>query len=110
MQTAQPGNYIVAGTQVEVIGIGEHKRGAQVLDLGGGERLDRRLCSNGSKNRRKKIAVRCCENPRASTVVFGCDVEIKHGMNYTIVVIRRCESGLKLAKTSRERSEEHTSE
>ena len=82
MQTTQPGTHIVAGAQVEMIGVGEHKRGAQILDLGGRERLDRCLRANGREDRREEVAVRGGEDPRAGTVVAGCDGKFEHGKDY----------------------------
>ena len=82
MQATQPSHHIVAGTQVEMIGIGKHKRGAQFLDLCGREGLDRCLRANRREDGREKVAVRCSENPRAGAVVFGCDGEFEHERDY----------------------------
>ena len=65
-----------------MIGVGEHERGAQFLDLGRRERLDRCLRADGRKDRREEVAVRCGENPRAGAVVAGCDGKFEHGRDY----------------------------
>ena len=110
MQTTQPSNHIVAGAQVEVIGVGEHKRGAQFLDLDRGERLDRCLRANGSKDWREKVAMRRSEDSRAGTVVAGCDGEFKHEGDYNGIDWRLenrdsvIGNGFMLAKTSQAQS------
>ena len=110
MQTTQPSNHIVAGAQVEVIGIGEHERSAQFPDLDRGERLDRCLRANGSKNRRNEITMRCGENPCAGAVVFGCDDEFKHEGDYNGIDWRLenrdsvIGNGFMLVKTNRAQS------
>ena len=82
VQTTQPGNDIIAGAQVEMIRVGEYERGTQFFDLCRRERLNRCLRANGCEDRCDEITVRCGENPRAGTVVPGCDVEFEHGWNY----------------------------
>jgi hypothetical protein len=86
MQTTQSGNDIIAGAQVEMIGIGKYQCGAQLLDLDWSERLDRCLSANGREDRREKVAMRRGEDSRAGTVVFGCDGEVKHEEDYTLPI------------------------
>ena len=88
MQTAQASHHVITRTQVEVIGVGKHQRGAQVFDLGGRERLDRRLRAHGRKDRREQVAVRCGEDPRAGAVIFGGDSELEHEEDYTLFTSR----------------------
>jgi hypothetical protein len=86
MQTTQPGNHIVAGPQIEMIGIGKYQCGAHLLDLDWRERLDRCLRANRREDWREKVAMRCGEDPRAGTVVFGGDGEFKHEEDYTLPI------------------------
>jgi len=88
MQTAQASHHVITGAQVEMIGVGKHQRGAQVLDLGGRERLDRRLRAHGREDGCEQVAVRCGEDPRASAVVTGCDGELEHEEDYTLFTSR----------------------
>jgi len=82
MQATQPSHHVVPGTQVEVICIAQHERGAQLLDLCGRESLDRCLRADGGEDRCGKVAMGCGEDSRASAVVFGCDGEIEHEGDY----------------------------
>ena len=68
----------IAGTQVEMIGVAQKKRGVDVLEMFGCEGLDGRLRAHGREDRREEVAVRGGENACAGAVVFGCDGEFKH--------------------------------
>lgn len=100
MQTTQLRDHIVAGAQVKVVCVGEHERGAQFLDLGRRERLDRCLRADRRKDRCEQIAVRGGKDACTGTVVAGCDGKVKHKKNYTILVTWEYGHELKLAKTS----------
>ena len=71
-----------------MIRVGKHKRGAQFLDLDRGERLDCCLRANRREDRREEVTMRGSEDPRAGTVVAGCDGEFEHGANYTVGATR----------------------
>ena len=81
MQATHVAHQLVAGTQVEVVGVAQHQRGVDILELFGREGLDRRLRANRRKDRREEISVRGGENPSAGAVVFGGDLEVKHRAN-----------------------------
>ena len=78
VQTAHVAHEFVAGAQIEMISVAQDERSIDILEMLGRERLDRRLCAHGRKDRRNKIAVRGIEDPRAGTVVSGGDLELEH--------------------------------
>jgi hypothetical protein len=82
VQPAQLGYQVVAGTQVEVVGVGEHQRGAQVSHLHRGERLDRRLRTDRREDRCLQYAVQRCEGASAGAVILGRYSEIEHQVDY----------------------------
>ena len=86
VQAAHVAHQFVAGTQVEMIGVAQDKRGIDVLEMFGRERLDRCLRANGRKDRREEVAVRSSEDPSAGAVVFGCDGEFEHGGDYNLAL------------------------
>ena len=84
MQSAQLGDEVIAGTEVEVIGVAQHERRTEVRHLRGRQRLDGGLCADGRENGRLEGAVRRGECPRAGAVVAGSDGEVKHEGDYTL--------------------------
>lgn len=78
MQAAHIADEFVAWTQVEMIGVAQHQRGIDVLELFGRERLDGGLRADRREDRREQVAVRCGEDSRAGTLVFGGNGEGKH--------------------------------
>ncbi len=78
VQAAHVADEFVAGTQVEMIGVAQHERGIDILEVFGRESLDRRLRANGCEDRREEVAVRSGENARAGAGVFGGDLELEH--------------------------------
>jgi len=68
----------VAGAQVEMICVAQHERGIDVLKMFGCESLDCRLCANRREHRRKEVAMRCGEDSRPGTIVFGSDSKFEH--------------------------------
>ncbi len=80
VQAAQSRHQLVAGTQVEVVGVGQHQRSAQFVQLGGGERLDRGLRAHRRKDRRFEVTMGCMEDPRAGAALAGKDFIFKHGL------------------------------
>jgi len=82
VQTTQPSHYIIARTQVQMIRVREYERGAQFLELGRRERLDRCLRADGREDWCKQVAVGSSENAGAGAVIFSCDIEFKHAENY----------------------------
>ena len=57
VQAAEPGDALVPGPQVQVVGVGEDDRGAGLADLVGRERLDRRVGADRHELRRLDDAV-----------------------------------------------------
>jgi hypothetical protein len=88
VQATHVSHEFVAGTQVEVIGVAQHERGVDVLEMFGCERLDRRLRANRREDRCEQVAVRSGENACAGAVLFGCDMKLKHRWNYTVGATR----------------------
>ena len=84
VQAAHVADKFVTGTQVEMIGVAQNKRGVDVLEMLRRESLDRRLRADGREDRRDEVAVRRGENPRAGAVVHGSNLEVKHRADYTI--------------------------
>lgn len=82
VQAAHVAHQFVAGTQVKVIGVAQHQRGVDLLEMFGGECFYGGLRADGRKDRCDEVAVRRGENPRAGAVVFGCDLELEHGSDY----------------------------
>ena len=66
-----------------MIGVAQHKRCVDTLEMFGRERFDGGLRANRSEDRGEEIAVRRGERPRASASVAGGEGEIKHRRNYT---------------------------
>ena len=88
VQAAHVPNEFIAGTQVEMIGVGKHERGIDLLEVFGREGFYRGLRANGRKDRCEQVAVGSGEDARAGMVVFGLDLELEHWGNYTIFEIR----------------------
>lgn len=84
VQAAHVAHEFVTRTQVKMIGVAQHERGIDVLEVFGREGLDRRLRANGREDRREEVAMRCGEDARAGAVVFGCDGELEHEGNYNL--------------------------
>ena len=64
-----------------MIGVAQHKRGIDILEVFGREGLDRRLRANGRKDRRDEVAVRCGEYARAGAVAARSNGELEHWEN-----------------------------
>ncbi len=78
VQAAHVADEFVAGTQVEMIGVAQHQRGVDILEMFGRERLDRGLRADRREDRREQVTVRRGEDSRAGALVFGGDLEFKH--------------------------------
>lgn len=78
VQAAHVAHEFVAGTQIKMIGVAQHERGVDVLEMLGRECLDSRLRANGREDRREEVAMRGGKYPCAGAVIFGCDLEFKH--------------------------------
>ena len=82
VQAAHIAHQLVARTQIEMIGIAQHERRIDILEMFGSKGFYSSLGANGGENRCKKIAVRRGKYPCASTAVAGGDGEIKHIGDY----------------------------
>ena len=60
VQAAQLGNGVLAGTHGQVVGVGKHDLGAELLDGLGGDALDVCLGAHRHKDWRLDVAVRGC--------------------------------------------------
>ena len=69
VQAAHVPDEFIAGTQVEVIGVGQHQRGIDALEVLGREGLDGGLGANRCEDRGEQVAVRGGEDPGTGTVV-----------------------------------------
>ena len=78
VQAAHVAHEFVAGTQVEMIGVAQHERGVDVLEMLRCEGFYSGLRADGREDRREEVAVRRGENPRARAIVFGGDLEGEH--------------------------------
>lgn len=74
---------LIAGTQVEMIGVAEHERGMDVFQMFGREGLDRCLRADRRENGREEIAVRHAKGSRAGAPLFCSEREFKHEGDYT---------------------------
>ena len=79
MQAAQLGDGVLAGTHGQVIGVGKHDLGTELLDGLGRDALDVCLGAHGHKDRRLDIAVRGMQHAgtRMRRRVLGDQVEFK---------------------------------
>ena len=78
MQATHVTHDLVAGTQVEMVGVAQDERGIDLLELFGREGLDRRLRADRREDRCEQVAVRGGEDAGAGAVVFGSDLELEH--------------------------------
>ncbi len=61
-----------------MIGVTQHERGIDILEMFGRERLDGCLRANGREDRCEQVAVWRSEDTRAGAIVFGCDGKLEH--------------------------------
>jgi hypothetical protein len=66
-----------------VVGVSEHQRGAQFVQLGRGEGLDGRLRANRCEDRRDEVTVRGGEDAYPGTAIEGGDAVFENGGDYT---------------------------
>ena len=76
VEAAKPGDRLVAGAQVQMVGVGEEQSCAQSFQLRGGDGLDRRLRAYGGEERGEQFAVRRSQDSRPRPAVCGGEVEI----------------------------------
>ena len=82
VQAAQFAHQLIAGTQVQVVGVGQYQRSAESLQLRRGKRLDGSLGAHRREDRRFQVAVGRVEKARASTALGGEEIVFKHGGDY----------------------------
>ena len=83
VQAAHVAYQLVAGTQIEMIGVAQHERGVDVLEVFRRESLDRRLRTHGCKDWREQVTVWGGKDPVAGAVVASGDRELEHRENYS---------------------------
>lgn len=88
VQAAHVAHELVAGPQVEMVGIAQDERRVDILELFGRERLDCPLRADGCEDRREEVPMRSGEDSRAGAVVFCGNGEFEHWGDYTIFDIR----------------------
>ena len=89
VQAAQLGDGILAGTHGQMIGIGEHDLGAELLDSLGRNALDVCLGAHGHKNRRLDVAVRGVQyaGTRVRGRVLGDQIEFKKALVHKLELL-----------------------
>ena len=65
-----------------MVGVGQHQRGTQFVQLGGGERLDGGLRADRRKDRRFQVAVRGVEETGTRAALGGQELVFEHGRDY----------------------------
>ena len=80
MQATHVAHKLIAGTQIEVIGIAQYQRGMDIFEMLRGKGLDRCLCADRCKNRCDEIAMRGSEDSSAGAVVFRSYPEFEHAV------------------------------
>ena len=89
VQSAQLGDGVLAGTHGQMVGIGEHDLGAELLDGLGGNALDVCLGAHGHKDRRLDVAVRGVQHAgtRMRRRVLGDQVEFKKALVHKLELL-----------------------
>ena len=89
VQSAQLGDGVLAGTHGQVIGIGKHDLGTELLDGLGGNTLDVCLGAHGHKDRRLDVAVRGMQHAgaRVRGRVLGDKVEFKEALVHKLELL-----------------------
>ena len=89
VQPAQLGDGVLAGTHGQVIGVGEHDLGAELLDGLGRDTLDVCLGAYGHKDRRLDVAVRGVQHAgtRVRGRVLGDQVEFKKALVHKLELL-----------------------
>jgi hypothetical protein len=77
MQAAHVTHEIIAGAQVEVIGIRQHQRRADLMQIARGDSLDRCLRADWGEHRGQQIAVRRMKYAGAGAILRFDRLEIK---------------------------------
>ncbi len=89
MQSAQLGDGVLAGAHGQVIGIGKHDLGAELLDGLGRDALDVCLGAHGHENRRLDVAVRGVQHAgtRVRRRILGDQVEFKKALVHKLELL-----------------------
>ena len=89
VQSAQLGDGVLAGTHGQVIGVGKHNLGAELLDGLGRYTLDVCLGAHGHKDRRLDVAVRGVQyaGTRMRRRVLGDQVEFKKALVHKLELL-----------------------
>jgi hypothetical protein len=79
-----------------MIGIAQHQRSIDALEMFRRERLHRSLRANGCKNGSNEVAVRRGKNARTGAIILVCNFEIKHEVDYTFMSLGGCKQTLEI--------------
>jgi hypothetical protein len=85
MQSTHITHKLIAGPQVEVISIAQYQGGMDLLEMFRGKGLDSCLRTDRGKNRCEQLTVGSGKHSRAGSMVPGCDLELEHNEDYTIL-------------------------
>src|SRR5438876_7688656 len=95
MQSAQLPDQLVAGPEVEMIGIAEDDPGIQLVgQIALGESLDGALCSDRHEYGRFDIAMRCMQHPRAGAGNWAFGVDIEGDPGHWLILCKHASLGL----------------
>ena len=78
VQPAELCDHVLAGANVQVVGVGEHDARAHGFEVGGGECAHAALRADGHEGRRLDRPVRQCEHAGPRAAGRGVDREIEH--------------------------------
>ena len=78
MQPAHIAHEFIAGAQIEVVSVAQHKGSVDAFEVLGCQRFNSCLRTDRGEDRCGKVAMRCGKYPRAGAVIFGSDFEFKH--------------------------------
>ncbi len=84
MQSAHLTDKLVAGPQIQVIGIAQNKRSLDPFELLGSQGFDTRLGADRCKHRRNKAAMRSSKGTGTSPAIPRRNLEFKHRGDYTL--------------------------
>jgi len=82
MQAAAPGNQVVAGAEIQMIGIAEDDLRASVLQIARGDGFDRGARADGHEDRRFNRPMSCLQHAGAGGAVAMGDSESETGIDH----------------------------
>ena len=79
MQTTHFGYQVIAGSQIQVVGVGQNQVGVDLGQVSGGQCFDGRLSPNRGENRGQDRSVGGLENPGPGAPRAGLEIELEGG-------------------------------